>query len=221
MHRIFFFFSILLANIVYADSPLTSTDLTEGYEKDEMVQYAKASGGNLDDQLLEFLLDDKNPLHRRLVVINAVGWESGSSESRTYDLLGALSKQLSIELDMLLSYDTERLNTIVSSEIYLCLAYIAAMENHLESPDFLFEYLEIACQDKKIQKSFTAMAVIGLIRAQHFMDYDWCLVYEQTDILRQHKRNFKMDLSKKAYQNIYEYMDLYAEYCDNEMDFED
>ena len=221
MHRILFMFSFLLTGIVYADSPLTSTDLTKGYEKDEMVQYAKASGGNLDDQLLEFLLDDNNPLHRRLVVINAIGWKAGPSESRTFDLLWALSEQLSMDLDMLLAYDAMSLNTIVSSEIFLCLAYVAALENHLESPEGLFDYLEIAYQDKKIQKSFTAMSVIGLIRAQHFMDYDWCLVYEQTDILRQHKRKFKMDLSKKAYQNIYEYMDTYAEYCYSEMDFED
>ena len=44
----------MLSSIVYADSPLTSIDLTEGNEKDEMVQYAKASGGDFDDKLLDF-----------------------------------------------------------------------------------------------------------------------------------------------------------------------
>ena len=77
MYRIFLFLSIMLSGIVYADSPLTSIDLTEGNKKDKMVQYAKASGGDFDDKLLDFLLDDNNALNRRLVVINAIGWEGG------------------------------------------------------------------------------------------------------------------------------------------------
>ena len=208
----------MLSSIAYADSPLTSIDLTKGYEKDEMVQYAKASGGDLDDRLLEFLLDDNNALNRRLVVVNAIGWEMGVSESRTYDFLVALSDQLSMDLDMLTANDPEDLQDIISGEIFLCLAYMAALENHLESPAVLFDLIEVAYNDAQVRKSFTAMTVIGLMRAQHYMDYDWCMVYEQTDVLRQNKSSFKMDLSKEAYNNVFEYMDLYADYCYTESD---
>lgn len=220
MYRIFLFLSIMLSGIVYADSPLTSIDLTEGNEKDEMVQYAKASGGDFDDKLLDFLLDDNNALNRRLVVINAIGWEGGVSESRTYDFLVALSDQLSMDLDMLTANDPADLQDIISGETFLCLAYVAALENYLESPAVLFDLVEVAYNDPQVQKSFTAMTVIGLMRAQHFMDYDWCMVYEQTDVLRQNKSKFKMDLSKEAYNNVFEYMDLYADYCFTESDFD-
>ena len=220
MYRIFLFLSIMLSGIVYADSPLTSIDLTEGNEKDEMVQYAKASGGDFDDKLLDFLLDDNNALNRRLVVINAIGWEGGVSESRTYDFLVALSDQLSMDLDMLTANHPADLQDIISGETFLCLAYVAALENYLESPAVLFDLVEVAYNDPQVQKSFTAMTVIGLMRAQHFMDYDWCMVYEQTDVLRQNKSKFKMDLSKEAYNNVFEYMDLYADYCFTESDFD-
>ena len=220
MYRIFLFLSIMLSGIVYADSPLTSIDLTEGNEKDKMVQYAKASGGDFDDKLLDFLLDDNNALNRRLVVINAIGWEGGVSESRTYDFLVALSDQLSMDLDMLTANDPADLQDIISGETFLCLAYVAALENYLESPAVLFDLVEVAYNDPQVQKSFTAMTVIGLMRAQHFMDYDWCMVYEQTDVLRQNKSKFKMDLSKEAYNNVFEYMDLYADYCFTESDFD-
>lgn len=220
MYRIFLFLSIMLSGIVYADSPLTSIDLTEGNEKDEMVQYAKASGGDFDDKLLDFLLDDNNALNRRLVVINAIGWEGGVSESRTYDFLVALSDQLSMDLDILTANDPADLQDIISGETFLCLAYVAALENYLESPAVLFDLVEVAYNDPQVQKSFTAMTVIGLMRAQHFMDYDWCMVYEQTDVLRQNKSKFKMDLSKEAYNNVFEYMDLYADYCFTESDFD-
>ncbi|MGB1051486.1 MAG: hypothetical protein ACPGYF_05945 [Chitinophagales bacterium] len=220
MYRIFLFLSIMLSGIVYADSPLTSIDLTEGNEKDDMVQYAKASGGDFDDKLLDFLLDDNNALNRRLVVINAIGWEGGVSESRTYDFLVALSDQLSMDLDMLTANDPADLQDIISGETFLCLAYVAALENYLESPAVLFDLVEVAYNDPQVQKSFTAMTVIGLMRAQHFMDYDWCMVYEQTDVLRQNKSKFKMDLSKEAYNNVFEYMDLYADYCFTESDFD-
>lgn len=218
MYRIFLFLSIMLSGIVYADSPLTSIDLTEGNEKDEMVQYAKAAGGDFDDKLLDFLLNDNNALNRRLVVINAIGWEGGVSESRTYDFLVALSDKLSMDLDMLTANDPAELQDIISGETFLCLAYVAALENYLESPAMLFDLVEVAYNDPKVQKSFTAMTVIGLMRAQHFMDYDWCMVYEQTDVLRQNKSSFKMDLSKEAYNNVFEYMDLYADYCFTEID---
>ncbi|MEC8757192.1 MAG: hypothetical protein VXX44_04010, partial [Bacteroidota bacterium] len=96
----------------------------------------------------------------------------------------------------------------------------AALENHLESPAVLFDLTEVAYNDAQVRKSFTAMTVIGLIRAQHFMDYDWCTVYEQTDVLRQNKSSFKMDLSKEAYNNVFEYMDLYADYCFTEVELD-
>lgn len=219
MYRIFLFLTLMLSSIVYADSPLTSIDLTEGYENDEMVQYAKAAGGDLDDRLLDFLLDDNNALNRRLVVVNAIGWEEGITESRTYDFLVALSDQLSMDLDMLTANDPEDLQDIISGETFLCLAYMAALENHLESPAVLFDLIEVAYNDAQVRKSFTAMTVIGLMRAQHYMDYDWCLVYEQTEVLRQNKSSFKMDLSKEAYNNVFEYMDLYADFCFTEFEF--
>ena len=220
MYRNLLFLVLMLSSIVYADSPLTSIDLTKGYEKDEMVQYAKASGGDLDDKLLEFLLDDNNALSRRLIVINAIGWEDGTLDSRTYDFLVDLSDQLSMDLDMLTSNDPEDMQDIISGEIFLCLSYLAALESYSESPAFLFDLIEVAYNDPQVQKSFTAMTVIGLMRAQHFMDYDWCTVYEQTDVLRQNKSSFKMDLSKEAYNNVFEHMDLYADYCFNEFDFD-
>ena len=215
MYRIILLLSIMLSTSAYADSPLTSTDLTKGYEKDEMVQYAKASGGDLDDRLLDFLLDENNALSRRLIVINAIGWEDGTLASRTYDFLVALSDELSMDIDMLTTNDPEDMKDIISGEIFLCLSYMAALESYSESPAFLFDLIEVAYNDPQVQKSFTAMTVIGLIRAQHFMDYDWCTVYEQTNVLRENKSSFKMDLSEEAYNNVFEYMDFYAEYCFN------
>ena len=166
------------------------------------------------------MLDDNNALNRRLVVINAIGWEGGVSESRTYDFLVALSDQLSMDLDMLPPMIPPTCKILLVEKFFYVLAYVAALENYSESPSFLFDLIEVAYNDPQVQKSFTAMTVIGLMRAQHFMDYDWCMVYEQTDVLRQNKSKFKMDLSKEAYNNVFEYMDLYADYCFTESDFD-
>ena len=42
-------------------------------------------------------------------------------------------------------------------------------------------------------------------------------IAELTD---ENKSSFKMDLSKEAYNNVFEYMDLYADYCFTEFEFD-
>ena len=43
---------------------------------------------------------------------------------------------------MLTANDPEDLQDIISGETFLCLAYMAALENHLESPSVLFDLIE-------------------------------------------------------------------------------
>ena len=59
---------------IYADSPLTSTDFYRAYLDVPIVKKAADSPGKLTQEMMEYLHDDKNPLDKRIALVNAVGW---------------------------------------------------------------------------------------------------------------------------------------------------
>ena len=65
--------------LMWADSPLTSTDFAENYKDHPMVQMALNLHGDDADpyvpvSILDFLANKKSPIDVRLAVINAISW---------------------------------------------------------------------------------------------------------------------------------------------------
>ena len=74
----------------YADSPLTSTNIAEFYTEHDIVEYALEKQV-LDQRVLDYLLNDKQPLDVKAAVINALSWTSAID--RYPDLLNGLTKK--------------------------------------------------------------------------------------------------------------------------------
>jgi len=63
--------------------------------------------------------------------------------------------------------------------------------------------------------SYTAHIIVALIRAQGAMETSWCDSYTYANEVRIDE-SLTMDMRPAASRLIFEYMDLYAEYCDYE-----
>ena len=69
-----FFFCLFIPGICYADSPLTSTPISNAYEDLEIVKKAKASG-EMNSEFALFLHNESNPIDKKAALINALGWD--------------------------------------------------------------------------------------------------------------------------------------------------
>ncbi len=73
---------ILISQYTFADSPLTSTDFYKSYIDVTLVQDALKCNGKINNEMLEYIYEEKNPLEIKLALINAVGWNvKGLSKS--------------------------------------------------------------------------------------------------------------------------------------------
>ena len=59
---------------LYADSPLTSTDISKAYQALPIVQLAAQKAGVLTPDLMDYLIDTNNPIEVKIAVINQLGW---------------------------------------------------------------------------------------------------------------------------------------------------
>ena len=78
MKKALFFIAslIFIAQLGYADSPLTSTDFYLAYLDVPIVKAAADHPNVLTEEMMAFLHDDANPLDVRMALINAVGWNA-------------------------------------------------------------------------------------------------------------------------------------------------
>jgi hypothetical protein len=80
----------------YADSPLTSVNLWLVHPDDLNVQHAFRTK-KMDQQSIEFLLNEENALEIRICVVNAIGWKSGSNQKSSRKLLQSILKKYNIK----------------------------------------------------------------------------------------------------------------------------
>lgn len=199
-----FFLSVLLTSFfvsVKADSPLTSTEFSAAYQHEKMVVYASQTNGILTPEIINFLLSKKKPIAVKMAVINQLGWDMEGKNNGDIFLAYLLEKK---------KYkDLEDFTENGKDFELLCFAYLKAMDNYFEVNE-AFYYVQKASY--KNQKSYTFNIIYALINAQREFDNDWCEVYLSTDRVRK-DNTLQMDMSPEAIRIIFEYMDLYAEYC--------
>ena len=188
---------------LFADSPLTSTDFCQAYQKEKMVIRAASTDGVLTNHLIKFLLAEKKPIAVKMAVINQLGWSLDGKQNASifYDYLQE-HKGYKGKDDLLKKAGAAEL---------LCLAYLQAMDNYFEVDEAIV-YAETAVS--KNPKSFTYNMICALIKAQQAMDVDWCAVFKLTDRVRKDK-SLQMDMNQEAVNIIFEYMDLYKDDCDD------
>lgn len=204
-NKIFFisilFFFITSYQKLFADSPLTSTEISKAYKDLAIIEIASGSEGKLIFELLAYL-DGNNPLDVKIALINELSWDfKGKNNSIIFFDYLKSKYNYKNENDFL-----ERAN---SSQL-ICMAYLKAMDNYFDVAE-----AKLYAQKAKVKnkKSYTVNIICALIEAQESFDSnDWCDVFKKADNVRLNK-SLTMDMKKNAVNTIFEYMDLYKKYC--------
>jgi len=190
--------------VMWADSPLTSTNFSQAYATHPMVEMAAAlePGDFLPTKLLDFLADKESPIDERMAVVNSIGWafEGHDGSGQLGDYLMKRYKVKSID----------KLVKKLDAETLCVYAYSRAMSNYFE----VSEAARLAHEAVKKNKnhSFTVAFIAALIDAQIYLDSDWCAVYNVVADVA-HDGSLKLDMEQGAIDIVMEYINLYKEYC--------
>ena len=191
----------LFSSAVFADSPLTSTDFSKAYADEPIVIAASKTEGQLTNQLMDYLTDESNPIDLKMAVINELGWKfRGKNNNQVF--MKYLTEKYKYS-------DEKKFLKKGKADDLLSMAYLKALSDYFDVSDALV-YAEKAL--KKKPKSRTYNLIAGLVKAQKTMDDSWCKVYQITDGIRKNDK-LKDDLKPEAVKIIYDYMDIYGDYC--------
>lgn len=191
---IFFAFCLFSSSQSIADSPLTSTPISDAYTDLSIVVKAQKKS-KMTNQFAKFLHSSDNDIDEKAAVINAIGWSfEGESNAELYSKY-IFGKKLD-ELDLI------KLN----GDDLFCLGYLQALDDYFH-PEKSLPYFEEAI--KKNSTSLTVALIYTLAKAQNIMDDgDWCKMWEMTYQVLNDKSLYR-DLKEAAIKIIKDYMILY------------
>lgn len=200
---IFFILSLFIFSYqnLYADSPLTSTEISKAYEDLEIVKSALNSEGEITTEIMDYLSDSDNPTDVKIAAINALSWDIGG-KSNSDIFFDYLKKKYNYKI-------TGDFIQKGNSSDLICMAYLKALDNYFDVDEAI---LFAQAAKLKNNKSYTINIITALIEAQKAMAYDWCHVFKLTDNVRS-DNSLIMDMNKNAIDIIFEYMDLYEDEC--------
>lgn len=191
--------------LMWADSPLTSTDFAEAYKDHPMVQMAlnldKDSEADIPVSMLDFLADKKSPIDVRLAVINAIGWNFNgrTTGQQLYDYLSTRYKTKTV------SKFAKKLDAGTLA-VY---AYALVMSNYFEVQEA--QDLAHKAVKKNKEKSLSVAFIASLIDAQVYLDSDWGMVYKVVnDVL--HDGSLHLDMRQEAIDCVMDYIGEYKKY---------
>jgi hypothetical protein len=187
---------LFITQNLFADSPLTSTDISKAYKDSKIIQLASRAKGKLNNKLLNYLTNSKNPIELKIALINELGWDIDGKNNSTVFYEYLKKKNLT---------DIDEAN----ADILICLAYLKALDNYFDVEEAII-YAKKA--KSKNDKSYTINIICAIIEAQKAMDSNWCEVYNLTNNVRINK-NLILDMKEDAANIIFEYMDLYKDDC--------
>lgn len=194
----------ILAHESFADTPLTSTDISKAYQNVPIVKNASKTHGTLTPELIKYLLNPKKPIDFKMALINELGWHTHGKANRFFEYLKKHNYYKSKE-DFLKNGKAYEL---------LSMAYLKALDDYFHVQKAL-NYANQAV--KKVPKSYTYNIIRALIKAQIYMvgtwhKGNWCRVYKTTNKVRSNEL-LKVDMRRKAIKIIFNYKDLYKEDC--------
>ncbi|MFH0895168.1 MAG: hypothetical protein V2A54_12100 [Bacteroidota bacterium] len=202
IYTVFICLFLLNTTISFADSPITSTPISEAYKDIPMVNTAAASG-ILNDEIAAFLLNEDNPLDQKAAVINALSW-SFDGKRNAILFKEHLCKKYKTTIKYL-KID------IISGDEQLCLGYLTIMDDYF-FPDDAITILEKAVD--KNPMSFTCNIIFAMAKAQKVMNSisAWCKVWKLAEAVETNK-DLKRDMREDAIKIIMDYMILYKGSC--------
>ena len=188
---------LLFNQNLLAGSPLTSTNIHEAYKDSAIIQLALKTEGKLTVELMNYLSDAKKPIELKIALINALGWDFNGKNNSTqfYEYLK----------------ENQNLKNIneTSADILICYAYLKALDNYFDVDDAI-KFAQKA--KSKNKNSYTINIICALIEAQKAMGSNWCEVYNLTNNIRVNDA-LQIDMKEDAIKIIFEYMNLYKDYC--------
>ena len=198
-----FVFSIFLFSnqFLFADSPLTSTDISKAYQ-DPIIALAKKCNGDINNEIiLNFLSNKKNDVELKIAVINKLGWNI-SKKNNNEIFFNHLQKKNKYK-------NFNKFLKKADPETLICYAYIKSMDNYF-NVDQAIVIAQIA--KERSNKSLCIHMICALIEAQKALDNDWCKVYNLVNDVRIDD-SLKKDFKDEAIHIIFNYIDLYKEEC--------
>lgn len=195
--------SLFIWSYAYSDSPITSTFFSAAYKDVPIVQAASKSKGILTSELMGYIDNSSNPIDIKVAIINELGWNFDGKTNHIlfFQYLKNINGYSGME-DFIIH---------ASGDELLCFAYLKAMDNYFDVEDAI----SIANHAlERSPKSYTFNIIVAILEAQNVRQNNWCHIYKLSNRVRINKA-LKMDMRSKAAAIIYEYMDLYKDYCQN------
>ncbi len=195
MKKFIFIFSVFMAlflfqGIVYADSPLTSTQFSKAYQDISIVK--KASDlGKVTSTIANYLYDPKNPIDIKAAVINAMSW----------DIDGKTNAKIYCKLMYKKSLEDINVNKL-SGDQQFCIGYMLALDDYFHT-DTALKYLKSA--EKKLHGSFTVSIIRALTEEMSLDGNEWTAIEK---VLNNSK--VSIDMRQDAINIILDYMALYS-----------
>ena len=194
---------IFFGQNLFADSPLTSTNFSEAYKDEQIIQLASQAKGQLTIPLMDYLYDNNNPIELKMALINELGWDFDGRNNSTlfFEYLQNKNKYKNIVTFL----------SKANGDLLISMAYLKAMDNYFEVDNAII-YAQKA--KSKNTNSYTTHIICALIEAQKTFENDWCEVYNLVNNVRQNQA-LNRDMKADAIDIIFEYMNLYQEYCED------
>ncbi len=183
------------------DSPVTSTDLSLGYQELAIVTSA-AESKTVDKQIAAFLQEPNNPLDQKAAVIAALGWSTDGKINAT------LFCQIAYNKDKVSDLNIKKLRP----DQLAVIGYLLLMDDYFK-PEKALPYLTAAAE--KLPKSYTAAMLLAIGQAQKELSNmnNWCAVWKVTEKVLLNKTLTDDILKPEAVKSITDYMESYKEYC--------
>jgi hypothetical protein len=190
-------------NSVFADSPLTSTELYKAYMNVPLVAKTANSNGVLTDEVFDYLNSTTSSIDKKIAVINALKWNiDGKNNATLY-----LKKLMLLHKD----YTPTAFYNLANADELICYAYLKAMDNYFDVKEAsLFSAQAL----KRNPKSYTIAIINQLIVVQMLLNRqkEWCGIYRSMNNIRADK-DLIVDFRKEASTIIFNYTDKYKENC--------
>lgn len=197
-------FGLLVNQKLLADSPLTSTQISNAYKDYAIIQLASESNGNITVDLMDYLYEKSNPIDVIIALINEIansGWRIEFNEKNNAAIFLEYLEQKESGFSM---------NGNPNAEILITYAYLKALDDYFDVSEAT-QWADMA--KYRNEESYTINIVWALIHAQQALNSDWCEVYKLTNSVRENKALAK-DMKEEAISIIFDYMDLYKDDCE-------
>lgn len=189
-----------------ADSPITSTVFYKAFLNVDMIEEAEGQE-ILSYAMCRFLSDEEKEVDQKMALINALGWSFTGKENAEIYWTYLLTK-----------YDNPDLKyQELQGDELLSLAYLTIMDDYNQTKEPL-RLASLALEQH--EESYTYQMITALIRAQMIFlsgsdDESWCRVYETVAGVEKMK-GLHGDMYRGGSDLIFDYIDLYKEYCPEE-----